>query len=454
MPLSGPKPPAAGATGLTPSPEPPEAGGLPAPARHIPDSSDRTPGKSLRERKTAVAVKVPPHMGGADKAEVRRLTQNLERSRDRQAQLEGQKFLCNHLDSLSQQLNQPGGAGPVNYRLVFIPRGKPPVSVIPPEQGGADVQARIQALRQQAKPLVQQTRAYFSEGRVQELNRQLAETKREVGQLFNKLEQLQVDPVMAAILPAPTVLNAARMNRGLGEAPDSFDPATDGSEFVLIPQPAVRPEARPEVLRKPAPAFSPAPEAVPVAASAPVPASRKTTTQQWLDFYRSGGRIDGQRLTLDQIRQFTARQMEDEHQYIQLLFPNQHQSLHNLYAPALTPRMIQEIKRDPALQGELQKSLDQMLKLWGLKRTGDDIQVIPDKVKEHAVWVGGFDHNHKRITRVLNCLTECGYVKCAANLAETLQAERSKKGQALIAYWTNAVRHSSVSPLHFSKTSS
>lgn len=385
-------------------------------------------------------------MGGAAKAEVRSVTQSLERSRDRQAMLEGQKFLCNHLESLSQQLNRSGAAEPVNYRLVFIPRGKPPVSVIPPEQGGADVQARVQALRQQAKPLVRQTMAYFSQGRVQELEQQLAEVKQEIRQQINRLGQLQVEVAMAPVVPAPTALK--RQEPLPGEPPENADPATDDPEFVLIPQPVAKPAAS----KRPAPDSRPVPvpDAVPVVA--PAPASRKTTTQQWLDFYRSGGRINGQRLTLNQIRQFTARQMEDEHQYIQLLFPNQHQSPHNPDAPALTPEMIQEIQRDPALQGELQKSLDQMLKFWGLKRIGDDIQVIPGQAEGHAKWIGDFDHNHQRITRVLSCLNECGYVKCASSLEKALQAERQRNRQAPVAFWTNAVGTLSNSPLYFSKT--
>ena len=450
MPVSGPKPPSTGSTGFTSPSESPEAEGLPAPARHIPKNDSRTSGKSLRERRAAVAVKVPPHMGGAAKAEVRSVSQSLERSRDRQAMLEGQKFLCNHLENLSQQLNRSGAAEPVNYRLVFIPRGKPPISVIPPEQGGADVQARVQALRQQAKPLVRQTMAYFSEDRVQELDRQLAEVKQEIGQQINRLEQLQVEVVMARIVPAPTALKGQRPVPG--EPPENADPATDDPEFVLIPQPVAKPVAKPAVSRRPVPASPPAPVPAAVPVAAPAPAARRTNTQQWLDFYRSGGRIEGQRLTLQQIRQFTARQLESEHQYIQLLFPNQHNSLHNPNAPVLTPEMIQEVQRDRVLQGELQKSLDQMLKFWGLKRIGDDIQVIPGQTEGHAKWIGDFDHNHQRITRVLSCLNECGYVKCASSLEKALQTERQRNLQAPVAYWTNAVGSSSNRPLYFSRT--
>ena len=301
-------------------------------------------------------------------------------------------------------------------------------------------------MRQQAKPLVQQTRAYFTEGWVQELDRQLAEVKQEVGQQINRLEQLQVELVIAPIVPAPTVLKGQRPVPG--EPPENADPATDDSEFVLIPQPV----AKPAVSRRPARASRPAP--VPAAVpAAPDPAARRTNTQQWLNFYRSGGRIEGQRFTLQQIRRFTARQLEDEHDYIQLLFPNRHSSPHNLNAPVLTDQMIQEIQRNAVLQGELQKSLDQMLKFWGLQRTGDDIHVIPGQVSRHAVWVGDFDHNHKRITRLLNCLTECGYVKCAASLEKTLQAERQRNQKAPVAYWANAVGHPSNRPLYFSKTS-
>ncbi|WP_160174103.1 NADAR domain-containing protein [Endozoicomonas montiporae] len=367
-------------------------------------------------------------MGGADKAQVTQLVQNLHQSRDRLAVLEGQKFLCSQLENISQQLNGSAGAGAVNYRLLFVPKGKPPVSVIPPEPGGADVQARVQRLRQQAKPYVEQAKTYFSEYKLQELDRQLADTKQAIGQQASKLQELQVESSMAKVLPAPTVLDATRLHKDLKpvltEPPENLPAMADEPDFVLFPQP---------------PAASQATTAATATTATSNPDDQQEKTKQWLDFYRSGGRIEGQSHTLAQIRKMTTLQLEGEHQYIQLLFPNEHVSPGNPGAPLLTPEMVQQIESDDELQHEFQNSFDQMLTFWGLERCRNSITVSQEDAEKHALWKGGFNHNHKRITRVLNCLMAFDYKECARNLEAALQRERVNDNQPPNPYWQKAV---------------
>ena len=350
MSFSGPKPPSTGATGFPLPSGQPKTGNASSAIPVIPKKGERPPGKLIHERQPAVAVTVPPKMGGAKKAEVKQLTEAIEQSRDRLAVLEGQKFLCSQLENLSQQLNRPVATGAVNYRLVFVPKNKPPISVIPPETGGADVQAMVQKLRQQAKPFVEQAKAYFSEDNIQELDRQLTDIKSDVNQKFARLEELHVQPVMANVLPAPAVLDVNRLGRDLrpvlSQPPRNLSAMPDDDDFVLLPDPST------------------------ASATASMAAPGKTKTEQWLNFYHSGGRIDDQSHTLNQIRRMTPTQLEQEHRYIQLLFPNEHVSDSNPEAPRLTPEMVQQIRNSPALQKALQKSLDQMLEFWGVHRDG------------------------------------------------------------------------------------
>ena len=428
MSFTGPKPPSTGATGFTPPPAgSPDSESGPSPSRHIPPAGPRPPQKSLYERQPPVSVNIPPEMVNTKKAEVRKLTQELMLNCERQAQLEGQKFLHARLNVLSQQLENPGSAPPPQgYRLVFVPKGKPPVSVIPPEPGGPDVQARVKALQQKARPFVQEAKAYFSQQRIQEIDRKLEHNRQEAGKLVVQLQELNVNPVVRDIVPMRAPLRAASLAAELGQP---VDPSKPQPPFSLMPEPVTAPvPSRPPVATPPL---------------KPADLTQRQKTQQWLAFYRSGGKIDGQKYTLEQIRKLSDHDLENEHSFIQLLFPNSKVSGSNSGSPLLTAEMIAEIQRDPELQDELLKSLDQMLRFWGLQRQGDHISVQMGRGDRHAKWLGAHDHNHLRITRVLNCLMDCGFVSCACSLEEILQECRRNNRQAPNPEWVKAVQNDS-----------
>ena len=412
----------------------------------FPAGEGHTSAKKLHERQPGIAVNLPPQMSGPEKQAVIKICEQLELCANRQAQLEGQKYLHSQLDHLTQQLDNPQAANvPAGYRLMYVVKGKPPVSVIPPEQGGADVKAKVNALRQKAKPFLQETRAYFSEQRVQELDRKLQYVAQKTEQLLTQLKDLNTEASVPKLLPMPAKLNARELHAELGSGlplpaglpmrnPD--DPA-----FTVTPKPAGSPQ--PSETPKPVTTPKPVPKAV----------DESKRTEQWLAFINKGGKIDGQKFTLEQIRKLTFEKMETEHSYIQLLFPNEHHSHNNPTAPLLTPTMIAQIQQSPELSAELEKSVDQMLTFLGLKRKGDHIEVDQTLRTQHGKWNGAFDHNHQRITRVLDCLMACGYVSCACSLEEALQSERRRLNQPLIPHWSKAVeKDSGLQREFFSKT--
>ena len=76
------------------------------------------------------------------------------------------------------------------------------------------------------------------------------------------------------------------------------------------------------------------------------------------------------------------------------------------------------------------------------------ISIIPGHLGKHAKWIGEFDHNHKRITRVLNCLMAVGYKECARNLEAALQSERLECGKLRVYHWKLAVQKEPGYDLH------
>ena len=140
--------------------------------------------------------------------------------------------------------------------------------------------------------------------------------------------------------------------------------------------------------------------------------------------------------------------MEKEHCYIQLLFPNRHQSPYNRSAPLLTDEMIKEIKANPRLQASIYRSFDQMLAFWGLEREGNQVAVKsePEGGDKHNVWNNGFDHNQQRITRVLQCLMDCGFTELATNFERALQKGRADNNHNESPYWKAAVGRDETMP--------
>ncbi len=182
--------------------------------------------------------------------------------------------------------------------------------------------------------------------------------------------------------------------------------------------------------------------------------AEQMTSAGWLDFYnKSDTLVSGQKWTHNNVMQLDADHLEAEHDYIQLLFPNRHVSPFNDTAPLLTDEMVVSVQQNPALQRQVLQSLDRMLDFWGCTRTGDSIEVNPMKKAAHEKWaLHDNDHNHQRVTRVLNFLMECGYENAAANLERTLQQHRREQGAPLNIFWSEAIeKRRNSQRVHFSK---
>lgn len=123
--------------------------------------------------------------------------------------------------------------------------------------------------------------------------------------------------------------------------------------------------------------------------------------------------------TLADIRGFDHERMEDDHSYIQVLFPNDVRSPVTPHAPTVTPATVAAFAADGGLRAELAASLDQMLDFYGLEFADGSVRRRPTFAARGRVWLTPGNHNHLRVTRILKCLTALGL----ADRAEALRAE-------------------------------
>ena len=124
-----------------------------------------------------------------------------------------------------------------------------------------------------------------------------------------------------------------------------------------------------------------------------------------VSFYTNEGN-DIENRTLKSIWEFSHKEKEDKHNYIQWLFPLKEASVFNPKAPVLTPELVNELLSHSKMKINLQTSLDSMLDFYGLKWDDTHTEIIMDATfnERSKNWLTKSNHNHLRITRILNCL--------------------------------------------------
>lgn len=143
-------------------------------------------------------------------------------------------------------------------------------------------------------------------------------------------------------------------------------------------------------------------------------------------FYQGSG-TDIENRTLDDLWDFTFKQKESAHNYIQWLFPSAVASQFNSRAPRLNPQLIDEMK-SPEIQANLQKSLNKMLDFYGLEWDENHTEIkMADNFDNRAkTWLTKGNHNHLRLTRILICLLTFDLNTESAALFACLQEIKAK----------------------------
>jgi len=166
-----------------------------------------------------------------------------------------------------------------------------------------------------------------------------------------------------------------------------------------------------------------------------------------LAYYRGTGRDHAGRRLRD-VLAWDNDALEQVHDYVQWVFPNELPSRASSAAPLLTADDIAVFRGDPALQEALLRSLDRMLAFYGLRRLEDANGVRIERADDWPVrsrqWLQPYNHNHLRLTRVMKCLRVLGREAEARALQAVLLdiAERTDVGgvsRATTRYWKSAL---------------
>ncbi|MGX2955532.1 opioid growth factor receptor-related protein [Ursidibacter arcticus] len=140
---------------------------------------------------------------------------------------------------------------------------------------------------------------------------------------------------------------------------------------------------------------------------------------QILDFLEHKG-TDHKGRMLQDIWAFDIFNLENNHDFIQWIFPLDTPTKSNRFAPILTGIDCEQIKRSEIAQHSLQKSLDVMLSFWGLKLENEQVIVAEDldPKKINHFWIRRTNHNQLRITRAIRSLAMLGQLELARQLQQ------------------------------------
>jgi hypothetical protein len=163
------------------------------------------------------------------------------------------------------------------------------------------------------------------------------------------------------------------------------------------------------------------------------------------DFYNEDD-TDTKGRDFSDILDFSFKQLEQVHDYIQWLFPLTQASKFNPDAPLLTKDDIAAFEKDPILKLNFKKSFEMMLEFYGLEQNPETKEIGPAEdlfAKAFANWMTPGNHNFLRITRILRSMTLLGMKEDALEFFKALQVIYKAKADVITEttfdYWKNAV---------------
>jgi hypothetical protein len=138
------------------------------------------------------------------------------------------------------------------------------------------------------------------------------------------------------------------------------------------------------------------------------------------------GEPDDRGRTLDEILQWSDDSLEFTHDYIQWVFPTPMQSGVNPSAPLVTADTATAFATRPELRQGLARAFDRMLAFYGLRREAaadDVVRIVIDDARlpvRATDWLRPHNHNHLRLTRIMQSLAALGLLAEAKALQRCL----------------------------------
>lgn len=158
-----------------------------------------------------------------------------------------------------------------------------------------------------------------------------------------------------------------------------------------------------------------------------------------IEFY-SGQGTDTSGRIIDEIWAYDFDELEWHHDFIQWLFPLDKPSRYISDTPILTPEIAASFSNRPDLKARLRRSLDIMLAFYGLEQTETGEIFLSAKFEcRSEQWAYPDDHNHLRLSRIIQSLNLLGLKAEAQNLKEALLQISEQLGPTRIPPGT--VRH-------------
>jgi hypothetical protein len=164
-----------------------------------------------------------------------------------------------------------------------------------------------------------------------------------------------------------------------------------------------------------------------------------------IKFYR--GERNKNNVTIEEVWNFSDKELENIHNYIQFLFPIVEPDYWNRDTPKLSEEDIEEFNSDMRLRLNLVTSFNVILNFWGfiLFIQGGEITIKKSEDYENKKknWQTYINHNFLRITRVIHCLNDLGFYnlsdkfhKCIMDVVDE-NPERFNK--TTIDFWNDAM---------------
>lgn len=144
--------------------------------------------------------------------------------------------------------------------------------------------------------------------------------------------------------------------------------------------------------------------------------------------YLAGTGRDSRGRSAQEVLGYSNRQLESIHDYIQWLFPLPTRSGAQPDAPVLSAREIESISADQRAVSTLREASARMVRFY----------------QETDEWLAPYDHNHLRITRIIQCLRILVSPDAAHEFHETIFALQRAAGGPVnsrsIQYWQRAAQ--------------